>query len=131
MAKGEITRIYKDIDMAFTANAVSLDVNKKIDVNAVKQSIKNLLLTKKYDRKFNPTIESPVYRMLFENSMVVRPMVERQIEEILEAYEPRALNERVKLTENIDNLYWKIDIFYRVVGVNEPTQLSVILDRIR
>ena len=77
MAKGEITRIYKDIDMAFTANAVSLDVNKKIDVNAVKQSIKNLLLTKKYDRKFNPTIESPVYRMLFENSMVVRPMVER------------------------------------------------------
>lgn len=131
MATGEISRVYKDIDMAFTANAVSSDINKKLDVNAVKQSLKNLLLTKRYDRKFNPTIESPVYRMLFENSMVIRPMVERQIEELIEAYEPRAFVERVKLTEDVDQLYWKIDISYRVVGVNEPTQLAVILDRIR
>ena len=35
-------RIYKDFDLSFTKNSITGDINKKLDVNAVKQSMKNL-----------------------------------------------------------------------------------------
>ena len=33
--KLNIARVYKDIDMSFTKNSLSGDINKKLDVNAV------------------------------------------------------------------------------------------------
>jgi|TARA_Y100000361_G_scaffold37487_1_gene32105 phage baseplate assembly protein W len=131
MAKGQLSRIYKDIDMAFGLNVVSSDVNKKLDVNAVKQSLKNLLLVKKYERKFNPTIESPIYKFLFENSLFIKPMVERTIKELIQTYEPRVVIQNINVKEDVDNLYWKIDLFYYVKGVDKPDSLSLKLDRIR
>jgi phage baseplate assembly protein W len=52
--KLNITRIYKDMDLAFTANPVTGDLSKKLDVNAVKQSMKILMLTNFYERPFSP-----------------------------------------------------------------------------
>ena len=52
--KRTINRLYKDIDMSFKVNALSGDIGKKLDVNAVKQSVKSLLLTKPHEKFFNP-----------------------------------------------------------------------------
>ena len=46
----QITKLYKDLDLAFTLNSVTGDVAKKIDVNAVSQSLKILILTNFYER---------------------------------------------------------------------------------
>ena len=46
--KGKRSRIYSDIDMDFNVNAVTGDIGKKLDVNAVKQSLKNLILTQPF-----------------------------------------------------------------------------------
>ena len=82
--KVKLNRVYKDIDMAFGLNPVSSDIGKKIDVNAVKQSIKNLLLTKPFERKFNPNLASPLNRFLFELATpTTRPMMIRAIEETI------------------------------------------------
>ena len=43
--KLQIARLYKDFDMLFTNNALSGDVNKKLDSNAVKQALMNLIMT--------------------------------------------------------------------------------------
>ena len=61
------TKIYSDIDLRFTANPISGDVAKKYDVNAVKQSLRNLVLTQYYERPFQPNLGSPIYKLLFEN----------------------------------------------------------------
>ena len=44
-------RVYKDVDLTFTARSMG-DVFKKTDAAAVKQSIKNLLLTNHGDKPF-------------------------------------------------------------------------------
>ena len=46
-------RTYKDIDLTFE-NKTSGDIFKKTDAAAVKQSIKNILLTNKTERPFQP-----------------------------------------------------------------------------
>ena len=54
LQKLKLSRIYKDLDLSFTANALSGDIGKKFDVNAVKQSVKSLLLTKPSEKFFHP-----------------------------------------------------------------------------
>ena len=56
---------YVDIDLAF-ANRPSGDVYKKRDAAAVKQSIKNILLTNHYEKPFQPFFGSNLRGMLFE-----------------------------------------------------------------
>jgi len=64
MAKN--TRTFSDIDMAFLANPVSKDIYKKYDENAIKQSIKNLIMTKNFERPFRSDIGSQISSLLFE-----------------------------------------------------------------
>ena len=52
--KKKVSRIYKDFDMAFNVNATTGDLMKKLDDNAIKKYIKNLMLTERYERPFQP-----------------------------------------------------------------------------
>jgi hypothetical protein len=61
MAIKQVNRIYSDFDLSFAANPVTGDVAKKYDVNAVKQSLKTLVLTRFYERPFQPKLGSPIY----------------------------------------------------------------------
>ena len=59
------SQLYKDLDLTF-AKTTSHDVARRIDVNAVKQSLKSLLLTKPGERLFHPEIGAGLYAILFE-----------------------------------------------------------------
>ena len=50
------TRTYRDLNLNFSNNPVTQDVTDVSDVNAVKRSIRNLLLTRHYDRPLHPEI---------------------------------------------------------------------------
>ena len=49
-------RIYKDLNLIFSPHPNTKDVTKKTDIDPVKQSVKNLILTKHYERPFHPEI---------------------------------------------------------------------------
>ena len=59
------TRRWADLDLDFTAHPVTKDIVLKKDVEAVKRSVRNLILTNKYDRPFQPNIDGGVTRHLF------------------------------------------------------------------
>ena len=61
------SRVYKDLNLNFSANPVTGDVATVTDVIAIKRSVRNLLLTNHYDRPFHPEIGSNVPHLLFEN----------------------------------------------------------------
>ena len=130
--KRKVARIYKDIDMAFTKNSLSGDINKKLDVNAVKQSIKTLLLGKPFERPFHPEMGSTLWNSLFEN---MRPGMEmglqRQIGQQLNEYEPRADLLSIKANPDYDNNGYNVTIRFIVVGINEPQELTLSLSRLR
>ena len=43
----QITKLYKDLDLAFTKNPRTSDIGKKIDVNAVSQSRRRIVQMQK------------------------------------------------------------------------------------
>ena len=60
------TRIYKDLDLDFQQNTATKDIQKMLDVESVKRSVKNLINLNHYEKPFHPEIGSNLRGMLFE-----------------------------------------------------------------
>ena len=60
------TRTFSDLDLNFTAHPVTKDIALRYDENAIKTSLKNLILTSNFERPFHSEIGSPIKRLLFE-----------------------------------------------------------------
>ena len=58
-------RIYKDLNMSFTKNPATKDVARLFDVQAIKRAVKNIILTNKYERPFNPDFGCNLRGFLF------------------------------------------------------------------
>lgn len=82
---------YRDLDFNMISHPVTGDVSTKIDVAAVQQSIKNLVMTSHYERGFNVDLGSSVKRSLFENySPIMKHDLEEEIKRLIRDNEPRA-----------------------------------------
>lgn len=125
-------RIYKDIDMAFKPNVLTSDISKKIDVNAVKQALKNVLLTKKGEKPFQPNYGSGIYDLLFEPmDYFISNVMQKEIQTTIENYEPRVELIDVQCEPNFDLDQYEIRIEFYVVGVKEPQVYTNTLERLR
>ena len=84
------TRTFTDIDLNFGKHPVTHDLNVVYDVQAIKGSIRNLILTSNYEKPFHPEIGSPVRSLLFEpDSPLLSVMIEKAIRQTLDNFEPR------------------------------------------
>ena len=132
MATKKVNRIYSDIDLNFTAHPVTGDLTVKYDVNAVKQSLKTLLLTQYYERPFQPELGSPIYGMLFEPlDVITANTLKLQIELLIRNHEPRVVDQSVTVTPLFDQNAFKVDIYFYVIGLPDPMTYSTILKRRR
>ncbi len=128
----KLGRIYSDFDLAFRKNAITGDINKKLDVNAVKQSMKNLILTDIMERPFQPDLGSRLGGLLFENADIfTTDAIRVTIENLLENYERRAKINSVDVEPDIDRNTYEVTINFYVIGINEPQELEVKLERLR
>lgn len=57
---------YIDFDLTFRRNPVSGDVLIKKDISSINQSIKNILLTNKLEKPFQPRFGGNIYNTLFD-----------------------------------------------------------------
>ena len=127
------TRIYKDLNLNFSANPVTSDVATITDVNAVKRSIRNLLLTNHYDRPFHPEIGSNIPALLFENhGPVTANQLQRAIEEVIQNFEPRARLSSVECWPLPDTNRYDIHVYFYVENLPaELIEYQTILEAVR
>ena len=126
-------RQYTDLDLFFGKKATSKDISKVTDIQAVKRSIRNLVLTNHYEKPFHPEIGSGVRGILFElMTPLTAHILTRKIEDVIENFEPRARLISVRALPNLDRNEYECTIEFYVV--NTPTELvdlTVFLERLR
>ena len=126
-------RQYRDLDLFFSKKQGSDDVNKVTDIEAVKRSVRNLVLTNFYEKPFHPEIGSGVRDMLFENmSPITASVLTKKVEDVIENFEPRARLTSVRALPNLDRNEYEVTIEFFVV--NAPTELvnmTVFLEVLR
>ena len=115
-------RQYKDLDLFFGKKQASGDINKVTDIQAVKRSVRNLVLLNHYEKPFHPEIGSGVRDILFENmSPLTSHALTTEIEDVIENFEPRVQLVGVRALPNLDRNEYEVTIEFYVV--NTPTEL--------
>jgi phage baseplate assembly protein W len=126
------TRIFSDLDLNFTKHPVSGDITRRYDDNAIKQSIKNLLLTRNFERPFHSEIGSPIRAMLFEMpGPMFTNMLQRAIIDVINNFEPRVEILAVRVDDSVDTNSVYITLEFKIVNTERPITLDLALERTR
>ena len=123
---------YRDLDLFFSKKS-NKDVNKVTDVEAVKRSVRNLLLLNTFEKPFHPEIAGDVRALLFENmTPLTSAVIARKIQDVIENFEPRARLVGVATTPNFDKNEYKVSVYFYVVNApTEMVEVTQILERLR
>lgn len=82
---------YTDIDFLLSKNELTNDVNTKLDINAISQAIKNIILTSKTEKPFNQTFGANGLDIINENfSELQKKVLSSNITAEIRLQEPRA-----------------------------------------
>lgn len=123
--------VYSDLDLASQLHPVYKDILPVLDIDAVKSSIKNLVLTNSYERPFQPELNGRISELLFENAgQFVAIEIEDRITELIKKYEPRVQDVSVSAVDDSDMNSYFISIRFTVIN-NQETELTFYLTRIR
>ncbi len=125
-------RQFVDLDLNFKRNPITNDVVSKKGQNAIKQSIKNLVLTRIGEKLFNPIVGSYVYNLLFDNIVPETTIaLQTSIEDVINTYEPRAIVNQVIVDPDPNNNGYLITLIISFVNSPEPTAVEFFLERLR
>lgn len=126
------TRQFSDINLLFTTNPLTTDITKKIDEEAVKASVRNLILTRNYERPFHPEIGCQVYSLLFENfTPITKQTVKRTISDTIEKFEPRVRILDIRVNDRLDNNEIGVEVIFRIINSDRPITLNTTISRVR
>ena len=123
---------YRDLDLFFSKKS-NKDVNKVSDIEAVKRSVRNLVLLNSFEKPFHPEIAGDVRGLLFElMTPLTSAVIARKIQDVIENFEPRARLTGVQAVPDFDRNLYEVTVYFYVV--NAPTELvevTQLLERLR
>ena len=124
-------RTYSDIDLTF-AKKSNNDVFKKNDAAAVKQAVKNLLLTNVGEKPFEPTFGGNLNNFLFDlHTEYDNQDVEDAVAEAISNHEPRAILRNVIADVYPDVNRVKVNIRFQVINIPDTQEVLIDLTRAR
>jgi hypothetical protein len=125
-------RLYKDLDLNFSINPVTKDVDKKVGDRAIITAVKNLILLNYFEKPFNPSIGSNVRRLLFEPMDAgTGSLLQKEITLTINNYEPRVKLRNVYVQADEDNQGYNVTIEFFLINRIEPVTLNLFLERLR
>ena len=124
--------VFKDIPLSFTAHPITGNVKALVNRDAVKQSVKNIVLTNFYERPYAPTLGGDILAQLFENmDPITEYNVEKNIRQALDNYEPRAIVDDITSDFNQDGNAINVTITFQIENDADPLSVNVLLNRVR
>lgn len=121
-------KLYSDIDLTLATKSSGQvgDIYKKTDAAAVKQSIKTLVLTNRFEKPYRPSFGGNLGGMLFEliNEETGEEIIER-VTESIERYEPRAKVLNIDVYANPDQNSISVRLEFRVINTNVVETLNL------
>jgi len=129
---------YKDFDLSFRRHPSTGKLLVKKNDEAVKQAVKNLVLTNRYERPYHPEFGGDIRSKLFENfTSISKSELESRINIAIGNYEPRVqlVSEQNKPTvtvqEAVDNNTLYVTVRFRNVATLNDIDLDINLNKVR
>lgn len=127
--------VYSDFLNDITLHPIRKDISRNINEDAVKRSIKNILLTNYYERPFRPKFGANITKYLFEPlTPLTLKLIKNDINSAIVNYEPRATIIDITVSsDNTDNNSISVTVIFSIINSSSPITLTttLALDRVR
>jgi phage baseplate assembly protein W len=125
-------RTFSDLNFNFTIHPVRKDVTKVTGIEAVIQSLQNLLDTNHFEVPFHPEIGSNIRKTLFENLTPVNAaLLEQYINDTIRNFEPRVTISSVQVIPHFNTNGYEVNLVFFVKNISTPVTISTFLERAR
>jgi|LWDU01.1.fsa_nt_gi phage baseplate assembly protein W len=123
---------YSDLDFLFKSNPNTGDLGTKTEINAVKQSVLNILKTNHGEKLFQPYFGANLRLYLFENinSVTVTALV-NDIKEAITNFEPRVEILNVKVNTIDDQNRISITVVVKIISTSSIVNIDTSIERLR
>lgn len=127
-----MAKYYSDLDLKFVQHPLTKDLVLLEDDESVKNSIKNIVLTNKKERRFNPDFGGNVRSYLFEElDFITTESIKEDIINLIAIYEPRVENVKIRNVSNVNENLLSFTIYYNILNVPETYNLDLIVRKVR
>ncbi len=123
---------FSDLSLTMTAHPVTGNVSVKKNADAVVAALKNLILTDRFERPYNPLFGADIRNRLFENfDLIEQVNIEEDIKTAIRNFEPRARVSEVVVIAAPDSNSVRINIVFYVVNESQPFTIGLQIERTR
>ena len=126
-----VAPLSSEINKTFTYS-LPADISLKTDANAIKASVKHLILTSNFERHFRSDIGSQVMAIMFEPATpMTQILLQRSIVDVITSYEPRV--KLIEVTVSLDNPSYSanVTIYFQIINTTQPLRIDLVLERAR
>lgn len=125
-------RTYKDLDLNFTAHPVTKDVVKRSGNAAIIGALRNLILTNRYEKPFQPEYGSRIRNLLFEDvSFIIANVLKTEIELAINNFEPRVGIDAIKVEAQPEENRYAVTLRFYINNLEQPVTISMFLEKVR
>lgn len=124
--------VYSDFRKDLMKNPLTNDIVARLNEDAVKEALKNIILTNRGERLFQPSLGSDVQKSLFDMmTPATIKMIEQNVKSTINNFESRITIVNVQVIADPDNYKVQINISFYVRNIQEPVSVSIFLERVR
>lgn len=124
--------LYSDLPLGVQIHPNLKDVIALKDIDAVKQAVRNLILTNQGERPFQPEIGSNITALLFEPADTFTAVaIQKEALRVLKKFEPRITNINVQVFDNSDRNAYQITVSFKIIFSDTQEEINFYLERLR
>jgi len=123
---------WADLNLKLTRHPIRKDIIPLKDDEAIKNSVKNLVLTNFFERPFQPQVGANLRGLLFEPAdAITKYELSDGIKQVLVDYEPRIRVTRVGIEDESDRNAYRITVHFQIIEMDLNTEVEIVLQRLR
>ena len=125
-------KAHRDLDLSLKIHPIRKDIIPLKDDAAVKNAVKNLLITNFYERPFGDDKGANLRGLLFEPVGVITNIELREnIRSVLRKYEPRIRVNNIDIIDIIDTNQYRIEVNFTIKQSNQNALVEIVLRRLK
>lgn len=123
---------WRDLDLSLKIHPIRKDIIPLKDDAAIKNAVKNLLITNFFERPFQDDLGANLRGLLFEPAgFITEIQLRDNIRNVLNKYEPRVRVTNINITDNSDTNSYIIQVNFLIKEYDTEASVEIILRRLR
>jgi phage baseplate assembly protein W len=123
---------WRDLDLSLKIHPIRKDIIPLKDDAAIKNAVKNLLVSNFFERPFQPALGANLRGLLFEPADAITKIdLKEGIIRVLGDHEPRINILNINITDNSDTNSYIIQVNFLIKEYDTEASVEVILRRLR